>query len=77
VRPFVEYALRAPTAGVTVHHGPLKDAVDANVQYLFQIPADDMLYWFRSRKEHSKHTESQLPNHRDAWLMIHAGLICD
>jgi DUF1680 family protein len=49
VQPSVEYALRAPTAGVALHSGPLKDAFDANVQYLLQMPADDMLYWFRFR----------------------------
>ena len=49
VQPSVEYTLRVPTTGVTVHRGPLKDAFDANVQYLLQIPVNDMLYWFRSR----------------------------
>ena len=62
VRPSVEYALRAPTAGVTVHRGPLKDAFSANVQYLLQIPVDDMLYWFRSR-----HGERTPPGQNWGW----------
>lgn len=49
VRPAIEYALTVPTAGVELHSGPFADAFQANVQYLLQIPVDDMLHWFRRR----------------------------
>lgn len=49
VRPAVVYALTVPVAGVELHSGPLADAFAANVRYLIQVPADDMLHWFRRR----------------------------
>lgn len=49
VRPAIEYALTVPTTGVELHGGPLANAFQANVQYLLQIPVDDMLHWFRRR----------------------------
>jgi len=45
VRREVQYALQAPTGGVALGAGALKDAFDANLAYLAQFPLDDMLYW--------------------------------
>lgn len=49
VRPAIVYPLVVPTTGVKLHSGPFAEAFQANVQYLLQIPVDDMLYWFRRR----------------------------
>ena len=49
----IEYRLSVPIAGVELHSGPLADAFQANVQYLLQIPVDDMLHWFRRRADQS------------------------
>ena len=62
VRPAIEYALAVPTAGVEFHSGPLADAFQANVQYLLQMPVDDMLHWFRRRAG-----ESHPPGQNYGW----------
>ena len=49
VRPAVAYPLSVPTRGVTLGPGPLRDAFDANVNYLLQFPVDDLLHWFEAR----------------------------
>ena len=51
VVPEIEMALTVPTYGVQLQAGGLfKNAFDANVEYLMQFPADDLLFWFRKRK---------------------------
>jgi hypothetical protein len=49
ILPQQKFALTVPTSGVTLGHGVLKTAFDANINYLLQFPVDDMLHWFRQR----------------------------